>query len=129
MPNNTELLGKYSNQRNRDEKIHIYDLADQLDPEICLDLDISDTDDEFFQGQIDIFVLAAMPGNVLIFRVKVDPQKDFQEFFFGDTFGNEGKGTIELYKTPMLLKLELVVVRDEAMRPFYKEYELFRAKA
>ena len=59
MPKNEKILGKYSNQKNRDNSIHVYNLAEELDPEICLDLDIGYVDDEILKDLTTLHVLAS----------------------------------------------------------------------
>lgn len=128
MSKNEAILGKYSNQKNRDESIHIYDLAKELKPEICLDLEITYTDDEYDEDQTSIDVLAsgATFDSVFSFAAVIDPSIKIINFEFGDLFGNQGEGIIDLSVNPILLKLEATEVDDESTLPYYKEYELYK---
>lgn len=130
MPKNEKILGKYSNQKNRDNSIHVYNLAEELDPEICLDLDIGYVDDEILKDLTTLHVLAstATVNGPLSFGATIDPTVSAPRFIFGDTFGNEGVGTIDLTSDPIKLNLEIKDVMDDRTLPYYKSYELYKVK-
>jgi len=128
MPKNENLIGKYSNQKNRDESVHLYDLAKELSPEICLDLEVIYTDDEFDEDLTTIDVLAsnATLDSTFTFGAEIDSSNTIINFTFGDLFGNQGKGILDLSKNPIALKLEATEMEDESTLPYYKEYELYK---
>lgn len=128
MPKYEEILGKYGNQKNRDENIHTYDLSEEISPEICLDMTIGYTDDEYVKDQTSLNVRASTTAtnSVLIFGATIDSSKTVSNFIFGDTFGNEGKGKINLASNPINLKLEVKEMRDEGTLPYYTEYDLYK---
>jgi hypothetical protein len=128
MPKNEKILGKYSNQKNRDDSVHVYKLAEELSPEVCLDLKITYVNDEVFKDETDIHVLAKTDAVncIFMFGSSINASDLVPDFIFGDTFGNAGKGSIDFSTDPIRMKLETTDVSDECTSVYYNEYELYR---
>ena len=127
MSKNYVTLGKYSSQRNRDEDISIYDLAESLNPQICIDLDIDHTKTED-EDKTSISIIAASAATDCVFSAyaEIDLTNQVVHFNFCDLFDNFGEGILDLSVDPVTLKLEITTLVNDDTLPFFKEYELFK---
>jgi len=126
MPKNYVILGRYSTQKDRDENISNFELAESLSPEICLDVDITHTKTTD-EDSIMISINASSTELECLFSVasEISALEKTTHFKFGDLFDNKGQGVLDLSTSPITLNLEITTLDDESTVPYYKKYELF----